>query len=131
MNQALSFDGFTGPYLEYSLARINSILKKTTLKRVSSADFSTLRMRQEKGLIFKLMQFGETVALAQERHDPSHLAKYLYELAKNFSEFYETCPILKAENPTLRAARLNLARMTKIVLSQGLEILGLPLIKEM
>ncbi len=132
--EALSFDGFTAPYLQYSLARINSIIKKAknNKSKISSAPpVGGLDTRYEKQLLLKMATLEETIVIAAERQDPSQLAKYLFELARYFSDFYENCPVLKASTTDLQLARLELVKATKIVLEKGLGILGVPVIKEM
>jgi len=131
--EALSFDGYTGPYMQYSIARINSILKKVgVIKNLGSKmQYQELKTLFEKKLIFKLANFEEIILEAAEKNDPSCLAKYLFELAKLFSEFYENCSVLKAESLDLKVARLQLVKATKLVLEKGLTILGVPIIKEM
>lgn len=130
IKEALSFDGFTGPYLQYSVARMNSILKKVGAKN-GSADLAVLKSAAEKQLILKLAGFADSTAESAIKNDPSQLAKYLYELAKLFSDFYEQCPVLKAENMELRKARLELVKATKLLMENGLQILGVPVIEEM
>lgn len=79
----------------------------------------------------ELAAFPEIIIQSTAANNPSHLAKYLYELAKTFSDFYEACPVLKAESEELRLARLELAKATKLVLEKGLGILGVPVVEEM
>lgn len=129
IKEAVSFDGFTAPYLQYSLARMNSILKKAKINL--RANYSLLVLNFEKKLILKMAGLSEAIKLAGERQDPSQLAKYLYELCQDFSDFYENCPVLKAEKSELAAARLELVKDVKQVLENGLNILGIPIIKEM
>lgn len=130
VKEAVSFEGFTAPYLQYSLARMNSILKK--IGKVSGKpDCSCLNSDWEKKLVLKMAGLTEVVQLAGERNDPSQLAKYLYELCQDFSIFYENCPVLKAENKELMMARLELIYSVKQVLENGLNLLGVPVIKEM
>lgn len=130
VKEAVSFEGFTAPYLQYSLVRMNSILKKSS-KSNSKFDYSLLTTDWEKKLIFKMAGLNEVIQLSGERNDPSQLAKYLYELCQDFSIFYENCPILRADTISLSVTRLALVRAAKQVLENGLNILGIPLIKEM
>lgn len=130
IKEALSFDGFTGPYLQYSVARMNSILKKFGAKS-NSVDLAILQSAAEKQLILKLAGCAESASESAMKNDPSQLAKYLYELAKLFSDFYEKCQVLKAENMELRRARLELVKATKLIMENGLRILGVPVIEEM
>lgn len=129
--EAISFDGFTGPYLQYSLARLNSILKKAGSLGNGRVDYAVLTAPTEKALILKLAEMSLATAKASTDYDPSILARYLYETAKLFSEFYEFCPVLKAESAALKKARLHLVAAVKATLESGLLMLGVPLIKEM
>lgn len=156
IKEAVSFDGFTGPYLQYSVARIESIFKKANQSKPNKCetgkchagksksdqfmagqlwagkiDFSLLNAPEEKNLILTISRLEEIIASAALNKDPSVLAKYLYDLAQIFSNFYENCPVLQAENVGLKAARLALAKAVKIVLEKGLGILGVPILKEM
>lgn len=90
-----------------------------------------LKTDVEKHLILKLAAFPEVVAKAAQRKDPSEVAKYVYETARVFSDFYEKSPVLKAESEDLKVARLELVKATKTVLEQGLSLLGIPTLKEM
>mgnify|MGYP001568262535 CR=1 FL=1 len=130
IKEALSFDGFTGPYLQYSVARMNSILEKTGAKS-GGKNLTILQSGAEKQLVLKLANFAEAAAESAMKNDPSQLSKYLYELARLFSDFYERCPVLKAENKELRNARLELVKAVKSVMESGLRILGIPVVKEM
>lgn len=129
IKEAVSFEGFTAPYLQYSLARMNSILEKVKTKL--KVDSSLLVSVFEKKLILKLASMTEALQEAGEKQDPSQLAKYLFELCQDFSDFYENCPVMRAETPQLLAGRLGLIKTTKQVLENGLNILGVPIIKEM
>lgn len=127
--QSISFIGKTGPYLQYTHARINSLLEKAQSKPTSKVDFTSLNTQEEFNLIKQLSIFPDAVGQSVEKYDPSHLANYLYDLAKQFSLFYESSPILKAEAKT-KKARLLLVNDTRIVLSTGLELLGIdPIVK--
>ncbi|MBI5022983.1 MAG: arginine--tRNA ligase, partial [Candidatus Magasanikbacteria bacterium] len=130
IKEALSFDGFTGPYLQYSIARMNSILKKASVK-IGSKNLAILKSAVEKQLILKLAGLADSASVSAMQNDPSRLAKYLYELAKLFSNFYEQCPVLKADSAKLRNARLELVKATKLVMENGLRILGVPVVEEM
>lgn len=131
IKEALSFDGFTGPYLEYTIARISSILRKANSGKIGTgADYKLLGKPEEQKLIKELARFPEVLAAAARDFQMSLLPRYLYDLAKSFAEFYHILPVLKAEEET-REARLALIQAVKIVLSKGLEILGIEPVEEM
>jgi len=130
--ESLAFTGKTGPYLQYTNARILSVLRKAANRQSHAGriDASRLTEEAEWRLILALAAFPETVAAAASDREPSTLAKYCYALAKSFSEFYESVPVLQSED-AVRRARLGLLRAVQIVLARGLDLLGIPAPKEM
>ena len=128
--ESLSFNGRTGPYLQYTYARINSILKKAKTKLPKKVDYNQLVELEEKNMIFSLARFSLIIEESAENYDPSALAKYLYELANDFNNYYHKYPILKSEAKTSQA-RLNLINSVSLVLKKGLELLGIEVLKEM
>lgn len=122
--EALSFDGFTGPYLQYTLARINSILRKESAKNISALDFSQLVEPKEKELLLAMADFSEAVDNSTKSFEPSYLAKYLFDLCKSFASYYQEVPILQAETKT-KEARLALISSIKQILENGLNLLGI------
>ena len=128
--ESLSFNGKTGPYLQYSYARIKSILKKSGEKIDKKVDFSKLKNKEEKELLNLLGRFSETIKESGEKYDPSVLAKYLYELAKAFHGFYHSSPVLDTDKKT-KQARLLLIHSTAEVIKKGLNLLGIEVLEEM
>jgi len=128
--KALQFQGKTGPYLLYVLARISSILKKSKSHVFHNIDFSLLKTPQEKNLVITLSNFPEVVQEAAIKNEPSILTSYLHDLAKNFSSFYQEIQVL-SDNKLKRHARLALIRSVKNVMERGLEILGIETVSAM
>jgi len=136
--ESLAFTGKTGPYLQYVYARINSIIKKASKHRNNEAskqrnnktNYGLLNTAVDKKLIIALGRFPEVLAAVAADLNPAELAGYLYELSKDFSDFYESEPILKAEN-NLANARLALIRAVQVVLGRGLCLLGIETLEEM
>ncbi len=127
--EALSFDGYTAPYLQYTVARINSIFKKAKLTRPRAA--ATFAWTDAERALWMLMaRLPDVIERAATDDDPSHVARYCFELAKAFSSFYETHKVLD-DDKTIRAARLLLVKSTQKTLQVGLKLLGLPVITEM
>jgi len=122
--ESLSFTGRTGPYLQYTQARINSILKKTRMSNVAKLDYAKLQESEEQNLILLLAQYPDMVEKAASTYDSSGLAKYLYDLAAEFNNFYHKHQVLKAEKD-LQKARLALIQAVQIVVKDGLELLGI------
>jgi arginyl-tRNA synthetase len=121
-DRMLSFQGNTAPYLQNAYVRVRSIFRK--LDTPFSASSFQLQEPAELALAKKLVQFAETVPQVLDDFRPNILANYLYELASAFHGFFETCPVLKSEEPT-RSTRLGLCYVTARVLHQGLQLMGI------
>ncbi|MFN3428390.1 MAG: arginine--tRNA ligase [Candidatus Sericytochromatia bacterium] len=119
----VSFEGDTGPYLQYTHARISSIFRKLDAEWQAPATVS-LSHPDEIALARHMVKFQETLEKVAEANLPNFLCDYLFGLAKAFSAFYTTCPVLKAEGQT-RESRLALARATQHQLAVGLRCLGI------
>lgn len=131
IKKALSFSGFTAAYLQYTYARINSIIRKSEVKgKKSRINYSLLGEQQEQEMVLKLAKYPESVARANKDYDPSVIAKYLFELAQDFNDYYHQIPVLKAE-AEIRDARLALIKVINQVLRNGLELLGINIMEEM
>ena len=124
IDEALRYDGYTATYLEYTHARIRTLLKKAGAFPKSGADFNNLTETREAALIVKLAKFPEVIARAAAAYDPSEVAKYLFELAQLFNDYYHEIPVIKAEKD-IRNARLRLLTAVGQILANGLEILGI------
>ena len=130
--ESLSFNGNTGPYLQYMGARIASMLRKAGGAVQSAApDYSLLTGDPEWELLKALAAYPAAIREAAAGLDPSRLAAYLYDLSKSFSRFYHDCPILNAENPGLAAARLDLSRAVMRVLRDALNLICIPFLEVM
>ncbi len=125
MEEWLKLDGESGPYIQYSYARIQSLLQKIP-QTSSTVNFAKLEMPIELELSLKLAQFNKTVENCAQNLRTSTLCTYLYETAKLFNSFYHDCPIGKIEDVELQQARLALAQATGDLLKKGLELLGIP-----
>lgn len=131
--ESLSFHGRTGPYIQYTYARLKSILKKSKISQTAIKKkplSSRYDWKAEKSIILSLAKYPATIQEAAHTYDPSRLARYLYELAKTSNEYYHLHPILTAEEPA-RRARLHLIIATSSVLRDGLALLGIETLEEM
>jgi arginyl-tRNA synthetase len=127
--QMLSFEGNTGPYLQYAHTRCLGILRKA--KRWKKT-FSVAKMTvYEKQLIKVLMKFQDVVENSAKDLKPHYICNYVYDLATVFSNFYQNCPVLKAENEELRNFRLTLVYATKNILKDCLNLIGIEAIEKM
>ncbi|MBI4145649.1 arginine--tRNA ligase [Candidatus Woesearchaeota archaeon] len=123
-DQALSFEGDSGPYVQYAYARINSILEKHKRKR-PKPDYSVLTHEAERNLINHLGRFPDAVSQASKNLEPHVIANYARELAQLFTAFYHSCPVLQAGEDRLVDARLALCIATQSVLKTALGLLGI------
>lgn len=126
---ATKFEGFTGPYVLYMVARINSILRKA--KAGKSIDFNLLNSSEEKQLVLMLGEYGEALKKAFNNYNPSVLTKYSFDVAQAFSNFYAKHSVLNSENKNLIKARLALCMATKQVLQNCLSVLSINIVEEM
>ncbi|HLD37403.1 MAG TPA: arginine--tRNA ligase [Candidatus Nanoarchaeia archaeon] len=128
---ALSFEGDTGPYLQYSYARASSILKKAKISesRIKSIKISSLESHEIE-LARKLNQFPAVIEGACRQLNPSSIANYSFELAKLFNEFYHACPVIHSSKE-VQNQRLALVQSFRIVMKNALWLLGMDAIEEM
>ncbi len=129
--KALSFEGNTGPYLQYTHARINGILRKGQISEDSQIAQPDEISEQELSVLRKLNQFAEVVEQAATNYTPNVICNYLYELSQIFNSFYEAVPILKETDEQKQLFRIAIIRSTATVLSNGLTLLGVQAPKEM
>lgn len=123
-DKTLSFEGETGPYVQYTHARANSLLEKGKFSVEDEIDYSLLKREEEIDIIRLLYDFPNIIINSSEKNEPSFITRYITEIAKNFNRFYHNCPILNEEED-LRKARLLLVYATKLVLNTGLFLLGI------
>ena len=130
--KAPQFEGYTAAYLQYTYARIQSIFKKAKKQesKKTKLNFQNLREKKEESLILKLAKYPETVKKAGESYDPAEIAKYLFELAQDFNDYYHSVPVLKADDD-IREARLAMLYAISQVLRNGLKVLGVEALEEM
>ncbi len=128
-DKMLALQGNTAPYLLYAYARIKSIFRKANIKERNSQ--IVLAAPEELALAKHLVTFGLTLEAVAAEYRPNYLCNYLFELAGKFTSFYENCPVLKAENDSVRDSRLALCDLTARVLKQGLETLGITTVEQM
>ena len=133
--ESISFSGNTGPYLQYTAARISSILRKAEAEKESfegvESDGKLLVNEDEKTLLKAIADFPEAVRKAADGYDPSIIAAALYDSAKTFSHYYHDNQILKAETKELSVTRIKLARALLQMMKNGFLLLGIPYLESM
>ena len=131
--ESIDFNGNTAPFIQYTHARIKSLLRKAAENKVelnlpmAAADLGTA----EKTLLKSLYAFPQVVANAGESYSPALIANYMFELAKDFNGFYQSSPIFKEENAALRATRLCISQLVALVIKQGMSLLGIDVPEKM
>ena len=122
--ESIDFHGFTGPFIQYTHARIRSILRKNTIDhRPMTIEHSVLPL--EKSLLFTLEQFPGVLQEAAAEHDPSKVAIYVFNLAKTFNSFYTEHSIAGAETEEKKQFRLRLSQLAAQTLKNGMQVLGI------
>jgi arginyl-tRNA synthetase len=131
---ALSFEGNTGPYLQYSYARASSIIKKTKNKNFDKGKINLQKYtlsKEEISLIKKISDFPEIVISAGEKMNPALIANYSHELAQVFNEFYHNCPVINEKDKNQEAFRLRVVDSFRTTLNNSLHLLGIEVMEEM
>lgn len=126
--ESIDFNGNTGPFIQYTHARIRSILRKAEAEGISvpdSLDVTTTLNEKEIELVQKMNDFGAAVAQAGKDYSPSGIANYCYELTKEFNQFYHDYSILKEEDQAKKVARLLIAKNVAKVIKNGMALLGI------
>jgi arginyl-tRNA synthetase len=124
--------GDTGPYMQYAHARCSSVLSAAALPAADTVDYTLLQAPEERALVRKLASYPEAVAQAAQEWEPSILAQHLLTVAADFNSYWargnkdHTLRILRPEAPALTAARLTLTAAVRLVLRNGLHLLGVP-----
>ena len=128
----LAFEGNTAPYMQYAYTRVLSVFRKANIDENVLANATvTITEDREAQLAASLLQFEETLTVVARDGTPHVMCAYLYDLAGLFSGFYEHCPILSAENESVRNSRLKLAQLTAKTLKLGLDTLGIETVERM
>jgi len=132
--ESIDFDGNTGPFIQYSYARIRSILRKAAeygLNDIPSPDKNCSVSEKEKYLVQLQYDFPFVVKEAAEEYNPSHIANYCYEMAKEFNQFYHDYPILKEPDEKVRNFRLLLCKQIAYTLKSAMNLLGIEMPERM
>ena len=124
-NESIDFQGNTGPFIQYTHARIQSVISKRGSKENSPEKYNSALKDAEKDLLVILNKYPEVITVAAKEHSPALIANYVFELAKMFNKFYHEEPILKAEDEAVRQFRLELSAATASVIKKAMSLLGI------
>jgi arginyl-tRNA synthetase len=127
-DEVLSLEGNTAPYLQYAHTRCSGILKKS---KKWKPNYSVKGLAEHERILVKILsKFSQTVYQASQELRPNYVCNYVYDLATAFNEFYEKCPVIKAEKK-LKDFRLTLVKATQIVLKNALNLIGIEAVEKM
>ena len=121
--ESIDFNGNTGPFIQYTYARINSILNKNNLELNMSSDI--IINKKEKDLIKNILEFPKVIQEAAKLFNPSLIANYIFELVKEYNSYYQSTSILKAEADSLVIFRVLLSKRISTNIKSGMSLLGI------
>lgn len=131
IEEAVSVDGFTGPYILYVIARINSVLRKASVSSRTDVQYRELTTPEEKKVLLIIAEYSDMIQKALMTYNPSVVAKYCFDLAQAYNSFYNARSILSAERQSVVDARLALSRSVKQILQNALQLLTIDTVEEM
>lgn len=124
--ESIDFNGNTGPFIQYTYARIRSVLRKATDTGMDMCGYSGVKPgEREITVIQRLADYPAVVAEAGRSYSPALIANYVYDLVKEYNQFYHDCSILKEEDAVVRSMRLALSETTANVIASGMGLLGI------
>ena len=129
--ESIDFNGNTGPFIQYTYARIRSIVRKAAEQGIAPAQltqlpaFASLANDKERAVAKCLHQLPDTVAAAANNFSPAMVANYAYDLAKTFNSFYQDTPILRESDPNLKLFRIGLCNLVAHAIKNSMNILGI------
>ncbi len=123
--ESIDFNGNTGPFIQYTHARIQSVLRKSANYEFTEWNHELIINNKEKSLLKLIYNYSEIIANAAKLYSPAMVASYVYDLAKEYNQFYHDNPILKEEDRTKAAFRLDLSRITANIIQSAMLLLGI------
>ncbi|MDE6366625.1 MAG: arginine--tRNA ligase, partial [Muribaculaceae bacterium] len=130
--ESIDFNGNTGPFIQYTYARIRSVLRKAAEAGFEIGDYSTVEPGdREIALIQRLADFPDTVQEAGRTYSPALIANYVYDLVKEYNQFYHDCSILREEDRAICSLRLALSDATASTIRTALNLLGIGVVERM
>ena len=123
--ESVDFQGHTGPFIQYTYARINSVLRKAEFSINSDVKVPASISSYERDLIQNLAQFPAIIEASAKEFSPAQLANYAYEIAKLYNKFYHEETILKAEDENVKIFRLHLSACSAKIIAESMRLLGI------
>lgn len=123
--ESIDFNGNTGPFIQYTYARIQSLLRKVKEAGVNETYGVVAPQEKEITLIQRLADFPSVVTEAGKNYSPALIANYVYDLVKEYNQFYHDCPIMKEDDSNVRAFRIALSRTVGNVIARATSLLGM------
>jgi arginyl-tRNA synthetase len=124
-SESIDFNGNTGPFIQYTHARIQSILRKAEYTTTATLSYSVTSLHaRELAIIKQLYNYSSVLLEAARTYSPTLVAIFTYELAKLYNQFYNECQVVKEEDVDLKNFRLTLSHQVSKVIANGLELLG-------
>lgn len=126
--ESIDFNGNTGPFIQYTHARIKSVLRKAEEQGIpipESLDSNIILSEKEEGLVQVLAEFPDIVKQAGSEYNVSLIGNYVYDLVKEFNQFYHDFPILREKDEALRAFRLLLSKNIALTVKKGMALFGI------
>jgi arginyl-tRNA synthetase len=130
-NESIDFQGNTGPFIQYTHARICSVLSKADYAGTETFAYPGQLADTERDLLVNISQYPQVLNSAAQEHSPALIANYVYDLAKLYNKFYHEAPILKSDDENLKTLRLSLSAASAAVLKKGMNLLGIQMPERM
>lgn len=132
-NESIDFNGNTGPFIQYTHARIRSLIRKGEAQSISLTNYKTetLTLHDERELIKFLYDLPQTIQLAAQTLSPAVIANYTYDLVKEYNHFYQSVPVLREENKDLLAFRLHVSERVAYTINTCMKLLGIDVPEKM
>jgi arginyl-tRNA synthetase len=131
LDRFMAFEGKTGPYLQYAVVRVRSVMRKAELAGAGALGKIAISAAEERSLVLTMLAFGDALRNAYEKRMPHFLCDHAYALAQAFSKFYASCRIVDEPDPAVRASRLGLASASARQLEIALGLLGIDIPRRM
>lgn len=123
--ESIDFEGNTGPFIQYTYARISSLQRKAKDLNYTAAITVNDIVKKEKALLLKVYEFNKVIAESVATYSPALIANYVYELVKEYNQYYHDYPVIKEENAELRSLRIAISQLVGAAIHNGMWLLGI------